>query len=308
MSLSMGESLREIWSERFRWLWPYYISFGVVAFTLILGYSFAGLVGVLAVLVPLLMLRFSHAQYITKTKSMVGQLREQNVELEGHSNRIAALNEEILLSLANVIDLRDSYTFGHSQCVSEFAIQIAEDLDLPPDRVGLVRTGSLLHDIGKIGIPDSILYKPGPLTDEEFEIIKQHPVRGAEIVRKNHTLRELVPLIRHHHERFDGRGYPDGLAGREIPIEARILCLADAVQAMGSDRPYRSALCCEDIISEVEKHAGTQFDPQVVASFLKLFNQNGSLTLESLPQDQIALEPVFARVENVPQVHTSAGD
>ena len=172
MSLSMGQPWREIWIERFRWLWPYYIAFGVVAFVLVLGYSFAGVLGVVGVMVPLLMLRFSQVQYINKTKSMVSQLREQNSELEDHSNRIAALNEEILLSLATVIDLRDSYTMGHSKGVSQYAVQIAEQLNLNEEQVDLIRTGALLHDIGKIGIPDSILFKPSPLTDDEFEIIK----------------------------------------------------------------------------------------------------------------------------------------
>jgi putative two-component system response regulator len=217
------------------------------------------------------MLRFSHVQYINRTKEMVGQLRNQNLELEDKSNRIADLNEQILHSLANVIDLRDSYTFGHSRSVSEYAVQIAEYLGLQTDRIKLIRTASLLHDIGKIGIPDSILFKTNSLTEEEFNIIKKHPARGAEIVRTNNTMGELVPLIRHHHERFDGQGYPDGLSGREIPLEARILCLADAVQAMGSDRPYRNALTREEIISEVEKHTGTQFDPQVAKAFLKMF-------------------------------------
>jgi len=244
-----------------------------------------------------LMLRFSQVQYLNKTKSMVGQLRSQNLELEDKSNRIAALNEEILLSLANVIDLRDSYTLGHSKSVSEYAVQIAEQLHLPEEQIDMIRTGSLLHDIGKIGIPDCILFKPGPLTEEEFDIIKQHPVRGAEIVRANHNLRKMVPLIRHHHERFDGQGYPDGLSGREIPLEARIICLADAVQAMESDRPYRNALSREAVISEVNKHAGTQFDPQVAKAFLKVYHQNGSVPLKALQQEQLAFEPVFASIE-----------
>jgi diguanylate cyclase (GGDEF)-like protein len=119
MSLSTGQSWRDVWTERFRWLWPYYLAFGIVAYALVLGYSFAGVLGVLAVLVPLLMLRFSHMQYINKTRNMVSQLREQNTELEENSNRITALNEEILLSLAKAIDMRDSHTMGHSNAVSD---------------------------------------------------------------------------------------------------------------------------------------------------------------------------------------------
>ncbi len=303
MSLSTGQSLGDVWTERFRWLWPYYLAFGIVAYSLVLGYSFAGVLGVLAVLVPLLMLRFSHMQYINKTRTMVSQLREQNSELEENSNRITALNEEILLSLAKVIDMRDSYTMGHSNAVSEYATQIAEQLDLSVERVDLIRTGALLHDIGKIGIPDSILFKPGPLTDVEFEFIKQHPVRGAELVRTNNCLREMVPLIRHHHERFDGQGYPDGLQGHEIPLEARILCVADSVQAMESDRSYRKALSRHEIISEIKENAGTQFDPIIVKAFLKVIHKEGSVPIRSLKQELVTFEPAFANVEEGPKIN-----
>jgi diguanylate cyclase (GGDEF)-like protein/putative nucleotidyltransferase with HDIG domain len=298
MSISIGQSWREIWNERFRWLWPYYIAFGVVAFALILGYSFAGVLGVLAVLVPLLMLRFSHLQYINRTKEMVSQLHSKNTELEDHTNRITTLNEEILLSLAHVIDLRDSYTLGHSRCVSDYAVQIAKEVGLPEECLDLIRTGSLLHDIGKIGIPDSILYKPSSLTCDEFEFIRQHPGRGADLVHTNKSLQNIAPLIRHHHERFDGRGYPDGLSGHEIPVEARILCLADSVQAMESDRPYRKALSRSEILAEVEKHTGSQFDPQVVKAFLRIFNEKLSDPIIDLPQGTNAFEPAFSFVEN----------
>jgi diguanylate cyclase (GGDEF)-like protein/putative nucleotidyltransferase with HDIG domain len=303
MSLSTGQSLRDVWTERFRWLWPYYLAFGIVAYALVLGYSFAGVLGLMAVLVPLLMLRFSHMQYIDKTRKMVSQLREQNFELEENSKRITALNEEILLSMAKVIDMRDSYTMGHSNAVSEYATQIAEELDLSAEQVDLIRTSALLHDIGKIGIPDSILFKPGSLTDDEFESIKEHPVRGAELVRTNNCLREMVPLIRHHHERFDGQGYPDGLQGQEIPLEARILCVADSVQAMESDRSYRKALSRHEIISEIKENAGTQFDPIIVKAFLKVIHKEGSVPITSLTQELATFEPVFANVEEGPKLN-----
>jgi putative nucleotidyltransferase with HDIG domain len=291
MSFSLHYPLRNIWNERFRWLWPYYIAFGIVAFALILGYSFAGVLGVMAILVPLLMLRFSHLAYINRTKEMVSLLHDKNAELEDHSSRITTLNKEILLSLANVIDLRDSYTMGHSRSVSDYAVKIAEELGLPAEGIDLLHTGSLLHDIGKIGIPDSILFKPSSLTCDEFELIQRHPERGAELVRTNESLHDIVPLIRHHHERFDGRGYPDGLSGSEIPLEARILCLADSVQAMESDRPYRQALSREEIIAEVERNSGSQFDPRIVKAFLNIHDQLTSPPIEVLQGD---LEPVFS--------------
>jgi diguanylate cyclase (GGDEF)-like protein/putative nucleotidyltransferase with HDIG domain len=297
MSLSTGQSLQDVWTERFRWLWPYYLAFGIVAYALVLGYSFAGVLGLMAVLVPLLMLRFSHMQYINKTRIMVSQLREQNSELEENSNRITALNEEILFSLAKVIDMRDSYTMGHSNAVSEYATQIAEQLGLSSEKIDLIRTGALLHDIGKIGTPDSILFKPGPLTDEEFEFIKQHPVRGAELVRTNNCLREMIPLIRHHHERYDGHGYPDGLQGQEIPLEARILCVADSVQAMESDRPYRKALSKQEIISEIKENAGTQFDPLITKAFLRVLEKEGSVPIKPLTKELANIKPLFFNVE-----------
>lgn len=302
MSLSTDQSLRDVWAERFRWLWPYYIAFGIVAYALILGYSFAGVLGVLAVLVPILMLRFSHVQYISNTRKMVGQLRTQNTELEENSNRISALNEEMLLSMAKVIDMRDSYTMGHSNIVSDYATQIAQRLGLSAEKVELIRTGALLHDIGKIGTPDSILFKPGPLTQEEFEFIKQHPVRGAELVCTNKSMRDLVPLIRHHHERYDGNGYPDGLGGHEIPLEARILFVADSVQAMESDRPYREALRRHEIISEIKDNSGTQFDPLVVDAFLKVYQKEGQVALSSKTQPLDTFKPQLAFIAEEPTI------
>jgi putative nucleotidyltransferase with HDIG domain len=233
---------------------------------------------------------------------MVGQLRTQNTELEENSNRISALNEEMLLSMAKVIDMRDSYTMGHSNIVSDYATQIAQRLGLSAEKVELIRTGALLHDIGKIGTPDSILFKPGPLTQEEFDFIKQHPVRGAELVCTNNGMRDLVPLIRHHHERYDGNGYPDGLGGHEIPLEARILCVADSVQAMESDRPYREALRRHEIISEIKDNSGTQFDPLVVDAFLKVYQKEGQVALSSKTQPLDTFEPQLAFIAEEPTI------
>jgi putative nucleotidyltransferase with HDIG domain len=187
---------------------------------------------------------------------------------------------------------------GHSNAVAEYATQIATALGLSEKKVELIRTGALLHDIGKIGIPDSILYKPGPLTDEEFVYIKEHPVRGAELVSTNDGLREMVPIIRHHHERYDGRGYPDGLKGQEIPVEARILCVADSVQAMESDRPYRKALGNQAIIAEINENAGSQFDPVIVEAFLKVVQELGLVEMKSLNEKPTAFQPVLDNVKN----------
>jgi diguanylate cyclase (GGDEF)-like protein/putative nucleotidyltransferase with HDIG domain len=296
MSLSMNQSFRQIWIERFRWLWPYYMAFGVVGYGLILGYTNAGVLGIGVVLLPLLTLRLSHTQYIENTRSNVQQLRTKNLELENQSHLIRNLNEDLLLSLANLIDLRDTNTMGHSKCVAEFAVRIAKELGLSPERIELVRKSGLLHDIGKIGIPDSILFKPGLLTTDEFEVIKRHPVLGADIVGANHLLSELGPVIRHHHERFDGKGYPDGIQGQEISLEARILCLADSIQAMASDRPYRQAMSHPEIMTEIRENLGTQFDPVVAQAALLIMGTEQVTLTTRLTQTQPIEEPILVEI------------
>jgi putative nucleotidyltransferase with HDIG domain len=284
ISLSVGRPLRQVWKEQFRWLWPYYLAFGVVAYALILGYSFGGVIGVLAIMVPLLSLRLGQIQYVNRTRDVVNKLRANNEKLERQGDEISILNEELLLSLAKSIDLRDPYTMGHSQQVTNYAVMIAKELDLSQDLIDMIRKGSLLHDIGKLGVPDSILLKPDRLTDDEYKVIKTHPLLGAQILESSRNLRDLIPLVRHHHERFDGKGYPDGLVGHAIPLEARILALADSIEAMASDRPYRRGLTLDEIIEEIKRVSGEQFDPRMVKVFLKLAQAKGDRFLVNSAQ------------------------
>jgi putative nucleotidyltransferase with HDIG domain len=195
--------------------------------------------------------------------------------LQQHAREITQLNEELLLALSHAVDLRDPDVQDHSKNVARYATLIAQELNLPPERVELVRKAGLLHDIGKLGIPETILFKPARLTATEYDIIKQHSDMGADIVAEAHSLQAIVPFIRHHHERFDGQGYPAGLPGPEIPLEARILSVADTVEAMASDRPYRRAQSPADILAEIQNHAGTQFDPTVVNAFVKVVKGAG---------------------------------
>jgi len=168
-------------------------------------------------------------------------------------------------ALARAIDLKDPYTRRHSETVSTFTVLLADELGLEPEHVAKLRTAGMLHDVGKIGTPDRILQKPGPLTAEEFEVLKEHPVRGAEIAQAA-MLEEEAVWIRHHHERIDGEGYPDGLAGEEIPLESRIIFAADALEAIASDRIYRKGRPTAEALEEIEANAGTQFDEEVVAA------------------------------------------
>jgi putative nucleotidyltransferase with HDIG domain len=172
--------------------------------------------------------------------------------------------------LAQAVELKDEYTGGHTYRVTTYSTLLAEKLDMSPADMDLIRIGTPLHDIGKIGIDDAILRKPDKLTPEEFEAMKLHTVKGAEIVATVPDLRPIIPIVRSHHERWDGRGYPDGLGGEAINPLARVVALADAFDAMTSDRPYRKGMPASVAFNEIEKMAGKQFDPVFAGAFLSL--------------------------------------
>ncbi|MEN8613718.1 diguanylate cyclase [Dehalogenimonas sp. THU2] len=176
----------------------------------------------------------------------------------------------IIYALAATVDAKDHYTYGHSRKVSEYAVLIADALKLPEETVHFIRAAGLLHDIGKIGVPDSILTKPSALEPKEWEPIRTHPELGVEILKHVVDLSKCLPAILHHHEHWDGSGYPKQLKGEAIPLEARILSIADAYDAITSPRPYRTQLSLDDALKELNRCAGTQFDPKLVAIFCKL--------------------------------------
>ncbi|UCE97198.1 MAG: diguanylate cyclase [Dehalococcoidia bacterium] len=184
------------------------------------------------------------------------------VELESKPRALS-----IIYALAATVDAKDSYTYGHSKKVSEYAVALSENLKIPQDKLNNIRAASLLHDIGKVGVPDSILNKKEPLTDEEWNPIRGHPKLGVEILRHVMDLAHCLPAILHHHEHYDGSGYPSGLKGDKIPLEARILSVADSYDAMTSPRPYREQLSMEDAVKELKRCAGKQFDPEIVDMF-----------------------------------------
>lgn len=180
---------------------------------------------------------------------------------------------DTLIALANSIELRDHYTVGHTWRVTNFALEIARAMGWPEERLKECEMGGVLHDIGKISVDDAVLRKPGHLTDEEFEKMKVHPEKGARLLQDIEFLAPCIPYALYHHERYDGRGYPFGLKGEEIPIEGRLLAVADTFDAMTSNRPYRKGLDPDYAISELEKGKGTQFDPQVVDAMVKAFKE-----------------------------------
>jgi putative nucleotidyltransferase with HDIG domain len=185
----------------------------------------------------------------------------------------------IIYALAATVDAKDSYTYGHSKKVSEYAMAISEVLKLSEDKLTTIRAAGLLHDIGKVGVPDSILNKKAPLVEDEWKPIRAHPELGVEILRHVIDLVNCLPAILHHHEHFDGRGYPAGLRGDKIPMEARILAVADAYDAMTSPRPYRQQLPSDKAIKELQRCSGTQFDPAMVDAFCNVIQPAKSKSL-----------------------------
>jgi putative nucleotidyltransferase with HDIG domain len=279
LSLSTGQPFLHIWQERFKWLGLHYVALGAVAFVLFYCYITVGAFSVLILLVPLAMLHFSQHQYIKATKSMVEQLNEKNQILSNRNQEVQRLNDELLLALASTIDLRDPFVVEHSRHVARYAAIVAEELGLSPARIHLVYQAGLIHDIGKLAIPEAILFKPGRLTNDEYEVIKEHVTVGADLLDDFQSLQSVATFVRHHHERYDGRGYPDALIGEDIPLEARILALADAVEAMASDRPYRPGSSVAAILKEIQNESGKQFDPRVVEAFVKVVQTQGDATI-----------------------------
>ena len=215
----------------------------------------------------------SYAEVISKRHAQLGINFEDELisKFHGDHNLSDTRTWEVATSLANAIDAKDPYTKGHSTSVSRFSEALARAINLPEKEVSRITLGALLHDVGKIGIPETVLKKEGPLSDDEWAIMKQHPVIGAEkVLQPNPNLRDLIPIVRHHHERIDGKGYPDSLGNRDIPLAAKIVAIADTYHALISDRPYRKGMNIEKALSILEEGAGTQWDENLVRTFIQI--------------------------------------
>jgi putative two-component system response regulator len=228
---------------------------------------------------------FAHAELQTAVADALERASRTREEL-----RERVLAPTLASALANAIEARDSYLHGHCERLASLAVRIAEELGVPPEEIETVRLGAILHDVGKIGIPDRVLLKPGPLDDEERRIVETHTEIGDKLLEPLDLLAEARPIVRHHHERWDGKGYPDGIAGEQIPLGARIVAVADSVEAMTSRQLYRKPLEPSEIIDELKRHRGGQWDPAVVDVVLALIargelvlSQGGLKLLELAP-------------------------
>lgn len=215
----------------------------------------------------------SFAEVLTKRHSQIGINFEEELVQKFNNEQVSSQNHliEMVTSLANAIDAKDTYTKGHSTSVSRYSEALARALNLPESEVERITLGALLHDVGKIGIPEDVLRKPTHLSEDEWEIMKQHPIIGAEkVLMPNETLADLIPIVKYHHEHWDGSGYPEKLKGEEIPFSARIVSIADAYHALISDRPYRKGLSVQKACEILKMGAGIQWDSNLVRQFIQI--------------------------------------
>ena len=209
-----------------------------------------------------------------KSVKQMDEIKRINEKLEDSKEQLERAYLDMVQTLRYTVEAKDSYTRGHSDRVSEYSVLIGEKLGLPAEQIKTLRIGGLFHDIGKIGIPDSILLKPAKLTDEEYSQIKNHPSIGAHILGSAAIFQDIIPIVKHHHERYDGNGYPSKLKGEEIPYLARIAAVADTFDAMTSRRSYRGPIDVEHVKEEIKRCEGTQFDPQIAEVFIEILNND----------------------------------
>ena len=251
ISLDQGSRIATVWRINYKENLPTYLAEAPLGFLMAIIYVQVGILGILLFFLPLLLARRSFELYTKMRKMYLDTIR----------------------ALAAAIDAKDPYTKGHSERVAETSVAIAKELNLPGRDIENIEYTALLHDIGKIGIADNILGKNSSLTNEEFDKIKEHPIMGAKIIEPVDFLKNSYQAIYHHHEKYNGKGYPDGIKSEDIPILARIIATADAYDAMGSDRPYRKKLNKDKILKELKDQSGKQFDPKVVKALISVLDR-----------------------------------
>ena len=207
-----------------------------------------------------------------KSVEQMNEIKKINSELSETYERLEQAYMESIQTVRYTVEAKDTYTRGHSDRVSEYSVLIGQKLGLSEDDIKRLRIGGLFHDVGKIGVPDSILQKEGKLTDDEYSQIKDHPTIGAHILSPASIFQDIIPIVKHHHERYDGKGYPSQLKGEDIPYLARITAVADSFDAMTSRRTYRDSLPIDVVIEEFKNNKGTQFDPEITDVFLDILS------------------------------------
>src|SRR6266571_7244267 len=281
VSLALALQGHERWSsvfkEQFAWLLPHYVVYGFIGGVMALAYEAVNLLALAVFAVPLLLMRKTQEAYLKHTHRSAQKLRQaaetiqsQNVSVERANKLLRERATAVMESRSAAGDAGDSDTAGHSRRVQQLALAIGRELGLSQAELDLLGHAALFHDIGKLAIPDAILLKPASLTSEEWDLMQGHADEGARIIDRLGFLNDAVPAIRHHHERYDGTGYPDGLEGEEIPLGARIIHVADALDSMLTTRIYRAARPASEALEELRRAAGTQFCPRCVSALERI--------------------------------------
>ncbi|MGC7871901.1 HD domain-containing phosphohydrolase [Desulfosporosinus sp. SYSU MS00001] len=270
VSIALGElqnkSPWQIWLNNIRWSIPNFIALAPLGLLMALIYRNYGPFGLLLLFIPLLVSRHSFQLYIDMR--------------ENYLNTVEAL--------VQALEAKDTYTSGHSERVGKYAVAIAEGINMSEDKIEFLKYAAVLHDVGKIGVSEAILNKEGKLLDSEWEAIRSHPVIGETIIKSIKFMFDIGQVVRHHHERYDGKGYPDGIQGEDIPLESRIIAVADTYDAITSDRSYRKGKTHEEAIKELKKVAGSQLDPKLVEVFCKAVTTESASQIINAGKVQIA--------------------
>lgn len=263
LGMMFDKSPWSIWLSNIRWAVPNFLALVLLGFLLALIYNNYGPMGLLLLFIPLLVSRHAFQLYVDMK--------------ENYLNTVEAL--------VQALEAKDTYTSGHSARVGKLAVAIAEAIKMSEDKIESLKYAAVLHDVGKIGVSETILNKEGELQESEWESIRSHPVIGQTIIKGIKFLFDIGEVVRHHHERYDGQGYPDGIKGEEIPLESRIIAVADTYDAITSDRSYRKGKTHDEAIEELKRVAGSQLDPELVIIFCKVVTSE--MTVRSVSTDQI---------------------
>lgn len=300
IALAEGKSFRNIWTECYFWSFPYYMAGAALAGLVSFSNRHVGWQSSLLILPIMYWIYRSYHLYMARLEDEKKRVEIEKLQLEAekrHVEEVSGLHLRTIEALALAIDAKDHTTHQHLRRVRIYALEIAKELGLTEQETDALRAAALLHDIGKLAVPDHIINKPGRLTPEEFEKMKIHPAVGADILEKVAFPYPVAPIVRSHHEKWDGTGYPDGLKGEEIPIGARILAAVDCLDALASDRQYRKALPLDKAMKEVAEQAGKQFDPKVVEILERRYAELENLAVSSSDTAEELTTPASYKVE-----------
>jgi hypothetical protein len=285
VAATTGGRFGAIWQENYGWTMVNCLAVSINGAALAIAIQILGIFGFFVFSLPLSVAWYSFKLYTVRTN----EVRQRSLELHGArerltetAERLQSANISVIGALMGAIEAKDPYTEGHCAATVYYAAYVARRMGLSPEEVAQTELGALFHDIGKIGIPEGILRKTGPLTIDEWAVMRTHPTIGGHLLAQVPALASIIPLVVAHHERFDGTGYPGGLAGEEIPLAARIIAVADSYHAMTSTRPYRMAMTKRAARRELRDNAGTQFDPRVVEAFIETLSEDRRRTDPSM--------------------------